>query len=61
MQVEDLHCPDYWWLISINVRRKTANVAEQGLTLVFFPFVDDLILGLDRSLLFLDVYFCRLY
>lgn len=55
MLAEDLHCPNYWWFISISVKRKTAYVAEQCLTLRCFPFVDDLVLGLDRSLLFLDV------
>lgn len=50
---EDLHCPNYQRLISINV--KTACVAEQCLMLCCFPFVADLVLGLDRSLLFLDV------
>lgn len=55
MLPEDLHCPNYWWFISINVKRKTASVAEQCLTLHCCPFVDDLVLRLDRSLLFLDV------
>lgn len=52
---EDLHCPNYQRFISINVKRRTACVAEQCLMLRCFPFADDLVLGLDRSLLFLDV------
>lgn len=55
MVAEDLHCPNYWWFISINVHRETACAAEQCLTLHWLPFVDELVLGLGRSLLFLDV------
>lgn len=55
MLVEDLLHPNYWWLIFINVKRQTACIAQQCLILRCFPVVDGLVLGLDRSLLFLDV------